>query len=194
MSPVPKERADAARNRTAVLNAAERLFRTYGVDRVTMDAVAAEAGVGKGTLFRRFRDKAGLAAALLDDRERALQHEIITGPAPLGPHGTNTPAERLSAFFAAYLDYAAGHLELLRVSETATPGARYLIGSYRFWHRHVAYLLGDLQATDPDASAHALLAMVSGEHLLAVIPDLGLRRVQDAVLDAVSRMAYPPAV
>jgi AcrR family transcriptional regulator len=50
-----------------------------------MDAVAAEAGVGKGTLFRRFGDRAGLAVALLDERERDLQAAVLSGPPPLGP-------------------------------------------------------------------------------------------------------------
>ena len=50
-----------------------------------MDQVAAAAGVGKGTLFRRFGDKSGLAAALLDARERVLQEAVLFGPPPLGP-------------------------------------------------------------------------------------------------------------
>ena len=61
LSEDPPERADAARNRGKVLAAAERLFAERGPSRVSMDAVAAEAGVGKGTLFRRFGDRAGLA-------------------------------------------------------------------------------------------------------------------------------------
>lgn len=60
-TPPPRERADAARNRAKVLAAATKLFAEEGVEAVSMDAVAAEAGVGKGTLFRRFGDKAGLA-------------------------------------------------------------------------------------------------------------------------------------
>ena len=81
----PRERADAARNRAAVLDAAAALFREHGVEGVSMEAVAAAAGVGKGTLFRRFGDKAGLATALLDTQERTLQEAILFGPAPLGP-------------------------------------------------------------------------------------------------------------
>ena len=72
-TPPPKERADAARNRAAVLQAAAGLFAEHGVAAVSMDQVAAAAGVGKGTIFRRFGDKAGLAVALLDTRERELQ-------------------------------------------------------------------------------------------------------------------------
>src|SRR3954454_3811127 len=59
----PPERADAARNRRKVLAAAEELFAARGVAAISMDDVAAAAGVGKGTLYRRFGDKSGLASA-----------------------------------------------------------------------------------------------------------------------------------
>ena len=48
------ERADAARNRKLLLAAAQRLIKTQPVSSLTMEAVAHEAGVGKGTVFRRF--------------------------------------------------------------------------------------------------------------------------------------------
>ena len=83
----PRERADAARNRALVLQAAWRLYTHGGVEALTTDAVAQEAGVGKGTVYRRFRDKSGLVAALLDDKEKELQLAMISGPAPLGPDG-----------------------------------------------------------------------------------------------------------
>src|SRR5437868_5301772 len=55
------ERADAARNRARVLEAAARLFDEQGVENVSMDAIAEAACVGKGTLYRRFGDRARLA-------------------------------------------------------------------------------------------------------------------------------------
>ncbi|MFF4102678.1 TetR/AcrR family transcriptional regulator [Streptomyces sp. NPDC001903] len=177
-TPPPKERADAARNRAAVLEAAARLFAEQGVEAVSMDQVAAAAGVGKGTLFRRFGDKSGLAAALLDARERVLQEAILHGPPPLGP---GAPAdERLDAFLNAYLDYLLEHLALVRMSETASPGARYRIGAYRFWHRHVAILLAT--APDPDQSAHALLAGLAADHVAALLPELGEERMRSGLL------------
>src|SRR6185312_11589265 len=81
----PRQRADAARNRQKVLEAAACLFAREGADRVSMEAVAAHAGVGKGTLFRRFGDRASLARAVLEETERQLQDDLIRGPAPLGP-------------------------------------------------------------------------------------------------------------
>src|SRR3954447_5594039 len=99
----PPERADAARNRRRVLDAAASLFAERGVDAVTMDDVVAAAGVGKGTLYRRFGDKRGLVAARLDGGEGELQAAILSGPPPLGPGAA--PAERLAAFVGAYLAY-----------------------------------------------------------------------------------------
>ncbi|MFI6705576.1 TetR/AcrR family transcriptional regulator [Nonomuraea sp. NPDC050478] len=174
LKPPPKERADAARNRAAVLEAAARLFAEHGVEAVSMDQVAAAAGVGKGTLFRRFGDKSGLAAALLDARERVLQEAILHGPPPLGPGAA--AGERLAAFVDAYFDYLLEHLDLIRMSETAAPGARYRIGTYRFWHRHVAILLDG--TPDPDYTAHAVLAALSAEHVSALLPELGEKRIR----------------
>ena len=67
---VARERADAARNRIKILEAAERLIEERGLANVSMDDVAREACVGKGTLYRRFGDRASLALALLDEHER----------------------------------------------------------------------------------------------------------------------------
>src|SRR5262245_66219958 len=121
-SPPARERADAARNRVKVLDAAARLFREHGVVNVSMDQVAAAAGVGKGTLYRRFGDKAGLAVALLDERESALQAKLLTGPPPLGPGAA--PLARLTAFAVAYLEYVSAHVDLVVMSQAASPGSR----------------------------------------------------------------------
>ncbi|MFE0189665.1 TetR/AcrR family transcriptional regulator [Streptomyces sp. NPDC059008] len=158
----PQERADAARNRNRILTAAAQLFAEHGVDGVSLDAIAARAQVGKGTLFRRFGDKAGLAAALLDGEDRDLQERILFGPPPLGPGAA--PAARITAFFDAYLDLLEVNLELVRLSETAAPGARYRVGSYRFWQHHLAILLTEARPElDADCVAHLLLAPLDAD-------------------------------
>ncbi|WP_280465483.1 TetR/AcrR family transcriptional regulator, partial [Nocardia brasiliensis] len=81
----PTERADAARNRQLLLDAAQQLVREHDVDSLTMDALAKRAGVGKGTVFRRFGNRSGLLLALLDHSERKFQHAFMFGPPPLGP-------------------------------------------------------------------------------------------------------------
>jgi AcrR family transcriptional regulator len=160
---VPRERADAARNRRKVLAAAGELFAARGVAAVSMDDVAAAAEVGKGTLYRRFGDKSGLAAALLDERESQLQQELLSGPPPLGPGAP--PVERLAAFTAAYLAYVDAHLDVVALSQTASPGARLRTGSHRFWRLHCRILLAAAGAPDPDLRADALLAALTAEQV-----------------------------
>lgn len=162
-SGVIRERADAARNRLRVLAAAERLFAERGVAGVTMDDVAAAAGVGKGTLYRRFTDKGGLAVALLGERERELQERILSGPAPLGPGAD--PTARLAAFVEAYLGFVDRHLDLVLMSETSSVGARMRTGTHGFWRQHCSYLLQQAGAPHPVLRSAALLATMSGEQI-----------------------------
>jgi AcrR family transcriptional regulator len=135
----PPERADAQRNRLKVLAAAERLIACRGVENVSMDAIAAEAGVGKGTLFRRFGDRAGLAQALLEEHTVALQEAIIRGPAPLGPGAP--PQQRLKAMARAQLELLQGHADLMAAAEAGRPGARFRTGPYSFLRLHVGVLV-----------------------------------------------------
>src|SRR6201987_797968 len=117
----PPERSDAARNRRRILAAADRLFARDRVACTSMDAIALEAGVGKGTLFRRFGDRSSLAHALLDSSEREFQEQLIRGPAPLGP---GAPAgKRLLAFARALLEHIAPQIDVVLAGESGkNPG------------------------------------------------------------------------
>ena len=64
-------RSDAVRNRARVLEAARALVARDGAE-VRMDAIAAEAGVAVGTLYRHFATKEALVAAVVDDSVHAL--------------------------------------------------------------------------------------------------------------------------
>ena len=159
------ERADAARNRSAILCAAERLVAERGADSVTMDEVASAAGVGKGTLFRRFGDRAGLLRALLDERERAFQEDFIRGEPPLGP---GVPAcERLVAFGHRLLEEVEIQGDLLLAAETWTPGERLAHSVYATHRAHVARLLRELDPEcDPEYAADVLLGALAAEVVL----------------------------
>jgi AcrR family transcriptional regulator len=90
------ERADAARNRLHLVAVAREMLATAGADKLTMDGLAERAGLGKGTVFRRFGSRAGIFRALLDDEEHAFQEQVLSGPPPLGPGAP--PLERLIAY------------------------------------------------------------------------------------------------
>lgn len=156
-----RERSDAARNRLLILGAAEELFAARGVSNVTMDDIAAKAKVGKGTLYRRFGDKGGLAVALLSERERELQESLIGGPPPLGPGAP--PSERLTAFVQSYVKLVAAQLDLVQMSETSSPGARLRTGAHAFWRQHCRHLLVEGQSTSTDLKVDVILSSLSAE-------------------------------
>ena len=60
-------RADAQRNRTRILEAAEVVFASEGIE-VPVDVIAEKAGVGVGTLYRHFETKEKLCEAILLER------------------------------------------------------------------------------------------------------------------------------
>jgi AcrR family transcriptional regulator len=158
----PHERADAARNRQRILEAAALLVGERGIEHVSMDDVARAASVGTGTLYRRFGDRAGLALALLDDHTRAFQDALISGPPPLGP-GAPAP-ERLRAFGEGYLELLERHADLLVVAE---PPGRLVDGPYPLYATHLALLLREAAPPlDAEFTAQALLATLRpAQHL-----------------------------
>jgi AcrR family transcriptional regulator len=155
-------RADAVRNREAILCTARRLFAERGVDCTSMDAIAEAAGVGKGTLFRRFGDRSALVRAVLEETETDFQEGFIRGPAPLGPGAP--PADRLVAFGAALLDHTDAHGALLLAAETGAPGIRFRHAVYVAYRTHVVMLLrASGRHLDVDYTADALLAALGAE-------------------------------
>jgi AcrR family transcriptional regulator len=148
------ERADAARNRARVLAAAERVFAQHEGRGVTMEQLAAAAGVGKATLYRRYPDVASVALALLDEHERRIQDGLLRGSAPLGPGAA--PAERVAAFYHAMIGLLDRHAHLALAAETGA--RRYRTGAYHAWQLHIGALLDDAGLADHPALVDALLA------------------------------------
>jgi AcrR family transcriptional regulator len=158
----PQERGDAARNRTLLLEAARRLIAERGADAVTTDDIAAAAGVGKGTLFRRFGSRAGLMMVLLDEDEKTQQQAFMFGPPPLGPGAP--PLDRLLAYGRARLKFVCTHHALLS-DANRDPQMRFNAPAM-LQHRHVRVLLEDAGTTgDLDAQATALLALLDADRV-----------------------------
>jgi AcrR family transcriptional regulator len=161
----PRERRDAARNRQAILAAAQRLFAREGPAAVSMERVAEEAGVGKGTIYRRFGDRASLATALLDANELELQEAVIRGPPPLGPGAP--PAERLVAFGHAWLDVLVRHGDIVLAAEHGPVGTRFRSPVYASHRAHVVLLLREARPdADAEYLADVLLAALGSELVL----------------------------
>src|ERR1051325_8125083 len=77
-------RRDAERNRQRILEAASEVFNERGLE-VSLDEIARHAGVGVGTVYRRFRSKEELVEALFMDRldtVAAVADEALSTPDP----------------------------------------------------------------------------------------------------------------
>jgi AcrR family transcriptional regulator len=175
----PPERGDAARNRTLLLAAARRLIAERGADAVTTDDIAAAAGVGKGTLFRRFGSRAGMMVVLLDEDEKIQQQALMFGPPPLGPGAT--PVDRLLAYGRERLTFVHSHHALL--SDAGRDPQMRFIAPVMFHHRHIRVLLEAANTTgDLDAQAFALLALLDADYVRFQLTERGqtLEQLGDA--------------
>ena len=166
--PPRAERADAARNRRLLLVTAREIIARQGAGQLTMDGLAERAGLGKGTVFRRFGTRAGIFAALLDDDERDFQEQVLAGPPPLGPGAP--PLDRLIAYGRARIDFLIGHREIARGALDGRE--RVPAGSQTPMSReHIRFLLGEMSlGPDPkpdlDVLATQLTAALDGPLLL----------------------------
>jgi len=149
----PRERCDAVRNRRRILAAAGEIVAAHGAEGLSMNALAVAAGVGKGTIFRRFGDRDGLLLALLHEDTIDFQNEFLSGPPPLGPGAP--AAERLEAFIVAWIRFEAAHLELFLAAEQGHIGGdNRALTSLRL---HVAWLIEQI---DPRLDARLVAEMV----------------------------------
>jgi AcrR family transcriptional regulator len=204
-----RERADAARNRRAILAATEELLATHRPQDISMELVAATAGVGKGTVFHRFGNRMGLMFALMVERAQALEEAVTTGPPPLGEGARDR--DRLLAFLDAIVEVVSRNKNLM--AELAYPvaaqqHARERVAEdrgkhpvYEFWHGHIRGLIAAQRpGADADMIAHVILGALHSEPVLNELTTDGparlsaaLRALACAVLDAPSPGEPPGA-
>ncbi|BCJ31182.1 TetR/AcrR family transcriptional regulator [Actinocatenispora sera] len=204
------ERADAARNRAAILRATEELLAREDAEHVSVDAVAAAAGVGKGTVFRRFGSRAGLLRALVDERMDDLSRRIRTGPPPLGP---GAPAvERLTAFFDAVVDVASRNSVLISAYEYAAAGpqrsaaaqraepedhdataTQAATDAYAWWYEHLTGLIAEARPDlDAELVGHVLLGSLHAPPIRTLLADGAAGRVRDTMRRLVTDLLAAP--
>ncbi|SDY15073.1 TetR/AcrR family transcriptional regulator [Lysobacter enzymogenes] len=157
--------------RNAILEAAKRLFLIQGYDGVSMDQIAAEAGVSKLTVYSHFGDKETLFAAAV--RAHCEQH---LPPQLFAPEPGTPLRERLLAIAQAFFDMAAAP-EAIRIHRLlCTPQLAQSPLTQLFWdvgphrlHEEFAGLLrrrseaGELALDDADTASRQFFAVLKGE-------------------------------
>lgn len=153
LQPVPPlPRSDAVKNRALLLQTARSLFAQQGVDAVSMSAIAEAAGVGKGTLYRNFDNKAQLCHALLDEEMLALQQRAL-----LRLRQQGDPRADLAWFVEEVARFAVHNTDLLQ----AGPGLMLAHPAHLWWRQTIrALLLRAGFSGDPDYFADVLYMLL----------------------------------
>ncbi|QFZ22685.1 TetR/AcrR family transcriptional regulator [Saccharothrix syringae] len=174
-------RKDAARNHAAILGAAVRLIVERGPEGFSMEDVATAAGVGKGTVFRRFGDREGLVRAVVDgssERWRAESRELL--------EADHLPAEeRVITYVATLFDHVVAALPLVMALERVSARSIACDADAELTHARLVALVGRVKpGADVEFLAHALLAGLRAEvvHHLVHRCGLGVARVRAGVL------------
>jgi len=183
----PHERSDAARNRERLLCAARELVDEFGVEALTMDALACKAQVGKGTVFRRFGSRAGLMMTLLSDSESEFQRGFMFGPPPLGPGAP--PSERLMAYGEGRIYFVLENGELLKAAATNARN-RFDVPATVLAHRHIEVLLREAGIADPWVMAMSLLSALDPERIVNDVRVHGIspKRLTESWRELVARL------
>lgn len=163
------ERADAVRNREAVLAAADELFAvSSSPTSVSMDDIAAAAGVGKGTLFRRFGDRAGLIGALIASRLEPLQQAVRE----VRDAGGSSPRQQVKDLLDVSLRFKIENRNLMSAAEDAGLSNPYRAEHYDSWHEILRVALDQVPGVrDAEFTAHALLAAIRADLVVHLIDD-----------------------
>jgi AcrR family transcriptional regulator len=196
-----RERADAARNRRAILDATEKLLATHRPQDISMEQVAAAAGVGKGTVFHRFGNRTGLMYALMVERAQALEESVTAGSPPLGPGAPDR--DRLLAFLDAIVEVVGRNKSLLAelaYSAAAEPPPDNAVARgrdghpvYRFWHGHISALIAAQRpGADAEMIAHLLLGSLHSEPVLTQLAAEGPARLTAAMRTLAAAVLSPP--
>ncbi len=173
----PPERRDAAEHRRHILDVARRLFAERGVDDVSMHEIARAAGVGQGTLYRRYAHKGELCMALLGENVPRAEDELRTYLASCAP-STSARAQldyvlsRHVAFNEENAPLLSAMFEAHHDNRRAAPddnrrASRYDNPFYQAQHETVETLLqravtrGELPSLDTAFVADAILASLA---------------------------------
>jgi AcrR family transcriptional regulator len=158
------ERRDAAEHRQRILATARTLFAKEGVDQVSMHQIAQAAGVGQGTLYRKFAHKGLLCLALLAENTERAQREFEE----YLDTTNDPPLTRLLVLLKAIIRFNEENAQLLAAMLDAATGQRrtsaYHNPFYRWLRQRVVTLLEEaieqkeLGLLDVEYSADAILA------------------------------------
>jgi TetR/AcrR family transcriptional repressor of mexAB-oprM operon len=154
---IRKERKDALEHRRIILQKAQSLFTEYGVDSVTMHQIAKSAGIGQGTLYRRYAHKGEICQDLMKESCEGISEEII---AFLKTNKLLPIRERLNTALQLCLDFIDSQSHWLVSIQAPTCEGRqelmYQSPMYKFLHDLFYELISEAEASFKEAAKDAI--------------------------------------
>ncbi len=162
-----------------ILVAAREHFYKYGFERANIDAIAADAGVSKMTIYSHFGSKDGLFEAVIEDRTEGVV-AASSGKQALDPHHPEAALKKIGAQFMALMrdETVLGQFRTMYGAAGEQPdacAAFYRQGPDRLTgeladYLHAAHAAGSLKVRQPRIAADLFLAMFLGEsHILSML-------------------------
>ncbi|WP_276355259.1 TetR/AcrR family transcriptional regulator [Cohnella caldifontis] len=162
------ERKDAAEHRRLILRTAESLFSEYGVGEVSMHQIAKSAGIGQGTLYRKYAHKGELCLEILIEYSRDFLDSVREY---LAEHREEPAEQRLGWLLDSWIELIETHSELIlsiqshlhQEKVTAKSGNFFDSELFRCFREQISSLLAEISARepglrqDPQLAAHSLI-------------------------------------
>ncbi|MEU6405562.1 helix-turn-helix domain-containing protein [Streptomyces sp. NPDC046985] len=180
-----RKRSDVRRNEQMLLDAAAAVFVRAGVDAPVRE-IAAESGLGMGTIYRHFPTRADLVVAVFRHQVGALAAAADAPPA------ADTPCEALRLWVHQFADFLVTKHGLAEAMRSDQPGFESL---HTEFVERLMPVLGQLLTsaavaghTRADVRAYDLMLAIGNLCIgVSSFPDYQARRMIDLLLDGLTR-------
>jgi len=161
--------------RTEIIDAARSIFARRGFALATMDEVAKEAGIAKGTIYLYFRSKTEVYKAVLDHDMSSLKKSSLERIDAAG-----TLRDKIEAFILARLENAEARKELFLIMDSESDHLALTRSRYRDWLREpVRYMAKEIEA----ASQRGEIRSVPAEKVAWIVADMTRGAIQRRLLN-----------
>ncbi|UOQ84899.1 TetR/AcrR family transcriptional regulator [Gracilibacillus salinarum] len=142
-----KERRDAAENRHRILEVAYRLFSQHNIEKVSMNQIAKEAGIGAGTLYRRYNNKGEVCLDLIKDNFCGFLEEVHLY---LASHQHELASYRFKGVLPLFIRFKESKASLLKGVEKSSTSNRHIITSplYNELHQVMVGLFDEMNQSE----------------------------------------------
>ncbi|MEX1028819.1 MAG: TetR/AcrR family transcriptional regulator [Paenibacillaceae bacterium] len=162
-----KERRDYQENRRIILQSALELFDVHGIDNVSMRQIAQSAGIGQGTLYRRYAHKGELCLDIMKERMHRIGEEIQSYLYESRDQTIHHKLDKIVEIMLDFVEKQSQNLSAIKAPGCEQNSIIYSTPIYKSIHAIICELLKEAlreqgrSTPDPIYTADAILAMLS---------------------------------